>query len=93
MKKVMVASCRHLLFSFSFFLLWSFWSNSLGLIINNEMVVFLMLIAIMARGKRLKKGCDDLEVQKQNVASLKQIIGKQMLIHYDKDLGNKLLLH
>jgi len=31
----------------------------------------------MVRGKRLKKGCGDLEVQKQNVASLKQTIGKQ----------------
>ncbi len=61
-----------------FFLLWSFWSSSLELKINNEMVVFLkMLKVVMARGRRLKKGGGDLEVQKQNVASLKSIIRKQ----------------
>jgi len=32
---------------------------------------FLLMKVIMARGKRLKKGGGDLEVQKQNVASLK----------------------
>jgi hypothetical protein len=37
------------------------------LTINNEVVVFLMLKVVMARGRRLKKGGGDLEVQKQNV--------------------------
>ncbi len=55
-------------FFFSFFFLWSFWSNSLELTINNEMVFFLMLKLVMAKGRRLKGG-DDLEVHKQNVAS------------------------
>jgi hypothetical protein len=36
-----------------------------------------MLTVIMARGRRLRKGCGDLEIQKQNVALLKQTIGKQ----------------
>jgi hypothetical protein len=38
---------------------------------------FLMLKVVMTRGKRLKKGDGDLEVHKQNVASLEQTIGKQ----------------
>jgi hypothetical protein len=36
-KKAMATSCRHLFF----LLLWSFWSNSLELTINNEMMGFL----------------------------------------------------
>jgi hypothetical protein len=41
MKKAM-ATCDLLFFSLFFFLsfLWSFWSNSLELTINNEMMVF-----------------------------------------------------
>ncbi len=34
----------------------------------------------MARGRRLKKGGDDLEAQKQNVASLEQTIKEQNVI-------------
>jgi hypothetical protein len=41
----------------------------LELTINNEMVIFLMLKVVMARGRTLKKGGGDLEVHKQNVAS------------------------
>jgi len=67
-KKVMVVS-SHLLSFFLFLLLWSFWSNSLELTINNEMVVFLMLKVVMARRRRLKKGGGDLEAHKQNVVS------------------------
>jgi hypothetical protein len=37
-----------------------------------------MLKVVMARGRKLKK-VGDLEVQKQNVASSKQIIGKQIV--------------
>jgi hypothetical protein len=40
-KKAMVASCYHLLSFFLFLLLWSFCSNSLELVINNETMVFL----------------------------------------------------
>jgi hypothetical protein len=40
------------------------------------MMVFLMLKVVMARGRRLKKGGDDLEAHKQNVISSKQTIGK-----------------
>ncbi len=36
-----------------------------------------MLKVIMARGRRLKKGGGDLEVQKQNVISLEETIAKQ----------------
>jgi hypothetical protein len=54
-KKAMVVNYRH---SFLFFLLWSFWSNSLELKINNEMVFFLMLKIVMDRGRRLNKGGD-----------------------------------
>jgi hypothetical protein len=50
-----------------FFFFWSLWFNSFELIINNEMVVFLMLRVVMGRGRRLKKG--GLVVQKKNVAS------------------------
>jgi hypothetical protein len=34
----------------------------LELIINNEMVFFLMLKVVIARGRRLKKGGGDLEI-------------------------------
>ncbi len=68
MKKVMVVN-DHLFSFFLFLLLWSFWSSSLKLTINNEMVVFLMLKVIMARGRRLKRGGGDLEAHKQNVVS------------------------
>ncbi len=64
-KKAMVVSNHHLFFFFFFFFfffLWSFWSSSLKLTINNEMVgFFLMLKVVMARGKRLKKGGGDME--------------------------------
>ncbi len=36
----MAMNCHHLLSLFIFLLLWSFWSSSLKLKINNEMVVF-----------------------------------------------------
>jgi hypothetical protein len=72
----MATSCRRLLSFFLFLLLWSFWSSSLKLRINNEMVVFLMLKFVMVRRRRLKKS-GDLEAHKQNVTSLEQIIGKQ----------------
>ncbi len=45
--------------------------------IKNEMVFFLMLMVVMARGRSLKKDGGDLEVHKQNIASLEQIIGEQ----------------
>jgi hypothetical protein len=51
--------------------LWSFWSSSLELTINNEMVVFLMLKVVMTRGRRSKKGGGDLELHNQNIASPK----------------------
>jgi hypothetical protein len=50
--------------------IWSFWSSSLELTINNEMVVFFMLKVVMVRRRRLKEGDGDLEAHKQNVASL-----------------------
>jgi hypothetical protein len=40
MTKTMIASCRCLLSFFLFLLFWSFWSSSLELRINNEMIVF-----------------------------------------------------
>jgi hypothetical protein len=43
---------------FIFLLFWSFWSSSLKLKINNEMVVFLMLKIGMGRGRKLMKGGD-----------------------------------
>ncbi len=43
------------------------------------MVFFSMLKVVMARGKRLKKGGGDLEIRKQNVASLKQGITEQII--------------
>jgi hypothetical protein len=46
----------------------------------------------MAR-RRLKKSGDDLEAQKQNVASLESIIGKQNVLHYNRNLGSKMLFH
>jgi len=58
-----------LLSFFLFVFVWSFWFSSLELTINNEMVVFIMLKAIMAKGRKLKKGGGDLEVHKQNVVS------------------------
>jgi hypothetical protein len=59
--KKVIASCHRFL-SFFFFLLWSFWSSSLKLTINNEMCeFFLMLKVVMARGRKLKKGGGDLE--------------------------------
>jgi hypothetical protein len=57
-KKAMAANYHYL-----FFLLWSFWSNSLELTINNEMVIFLMLKVVMVRGRKLNKG-GDLKAQK-----------------------------
>jgi hypothetical protein len=71
-----MATGGHLLSFFSFSFFWSSWFSSLELIINNEMMVFLMLKVVMARGRRLKKGGDDLEAHKQNVISSKQTIGK-----------------
>jgi hypothetical protein len=41
MKKAMAVGYRRLLPFFLFLLLWSFWSSSLELTINNEMVFFL----------------------------------------------------
>ncbi len=35
-----------------YFFLWSFWSSSLELTINNEMMVFLMWKVVMTRGRR-----------------------------------------
>jgi hypothetical protein len=61
-KKAMVASYHRLLSFFLFLIFWSFWYSSLKLIINNEMVVFLMLKVVMAKGRKLKKGGGDLEV-------------------------------
>jgi hypothetical protein len=58
MKKAMVANYSHF-----FPLLWSFWSSSLELRINNEMMVFLMLKVVMARKRILKKD-GDLEAYK-----------------------------
>jgi hypothetical protein len=39
-----------------------------------------MLKVVMARGRRLKKGGGDLEVHKQNVASLEQTIVEQNVV-------------
>jgi hypothetical protein len=39
-----------------------------------------MLKVIMARGRKLKKGGDDLEVHKQNVVSSKKAINEQNVI-------------
>jgi hypothetical protein len=39
-----------------------------------------MLKVVMVRGRRLKKGGGDLEIHKQNVASLKQTISKQNVV-------------
>ncbi len=39
-----------------------------------------MLKVVMARGKGLKKGGGDLEVHKQNVASLEQTIIEQNIV-------------
>jgi hypothetical protein len=58
MKKAMATNYSHF-----FPLLWSFWSSSLELRINNEMMVFLMLKVVMARKRRLKKD-GDLEAYK-----------------------------
>jgi hypothetical protein len=44
------------------------------------MVVFLMLKVVMAKGRRLKKGGGDLEVQKQNVVSSKKTIKEQNVV-------------
>jgi hypothetical protein len=41
---------------------------------------FKMLKVIMARGRKLKKGGDDLEVHKQNVVSSKKAINEQNVI-------------
>jgi hypothetical protein len=79
----------YLLSFFLFLLLWFSWSCSLELIINNEMVVFLMLKVVMARGRRLKKGGGDLEVHKQNVALSKQTIGKQNVDPLQPRLGEQ----
>ncbi len=57
------------------------------------MVIFFVLKVIMARGRRLKKSGGDLEVQKKNVASSKQTIGKQNVNSLQPGLGNKMLLH
>jgi len=53
------------------------------------MAVFLMLKVVMAKGRRLKKGGDDLEAHKQNVASLEQIIGKQNVDPLQLGLGEQ----
>ncbi len=46
-----------------FFLLWSFWSSSLKLIINNEMVVFFFNVeGCNGYRKETEKGGDDLEI-------------------------------
>ncbi len=72
MKKLMVTTGSLLLsfYLYLFLFLWSFWSSSLESTINNEMVVFLMLKVVMAKGRRLKKCGGDLEVHKQNLISL-----------------------
>jgi hypothetical protein len=66
---------------FSFFC-WSLWFSSLELTINNEMVFFLFrLKVLMARKRRLKKSDGgDLEVHKQNVASLDQVIVEENVV-------------
>jgi hypothetical protein len=60
-----------------FFILWSFWFNSLELTINNEMEGFFMLKVVMARGRKLKKSGYDLEIHKQNVVTSNQAIAEQ----------------
>ncbi len=47
--------------------------------INNEMVVFVLLKVVMAKGRRLKRsgGGGDLEVHKQNVVASDQVIVEQ----------------
>jgi hypothetical protein len=42
-----------------------------------------MLKVVIARGRRLKKGGDDLEVHKQTVVSSEQIIGEQNVASLD----------
>jgi hypothetical protein len=89
-KKAMVA-CNHL-FSFSFSLV-IFWYSSLELIIHNEMVVFLMLKVVMARGRRLKKGGGDWKLTSKMLFHHNRQLGSKMLIHYNRDLGSKMLLY
>ncbi len=66
---------------FSFFC-WSLWFSSLELTINNEMVFFLFrLKVLMSRKRRLRKSDGgDLEVHKQNVASLDQVIVEENVV-------------
>jgi hypothetical protein len=65
-KKAMAVGIFFLFFS------WSLWFSSFELTINNEMMVFLFrLKVVMAKRRRLRKSDGgDLEVHKQNVASL-----------------------
>jgi hypothetical protein len=72
-----MATSGFLLSFFIFLFLWSFWSSSLELTINNDMVVFLMLKVVMVKERKFKKGGGDLEFHKKNVASSKQTIGEQ----------------
>jgi hypothetical protein len=48
-----------------------------------------MMKVVMARRKRLKKGGGDLEVRKQNLASLEQTIGKQNIDPLQPRLGEQ----
>jgi len=48
-----------------------------------------MLKVVMARGRKLKKGGDDLKAHKQNVASLESTIGKQNVDPLQLGLGEQ----
>jgi len=50
---------------------------------------FLILKVVMVRGRRLKKGCGDLEFQKQNVTSSELTIGKQNVDPSQPRLGEQ----
>jgi len=48
-----------------------------------------MLKVVIARGRRLRKGGDDLEAHKQNVVSLEQTIEKQNVDPLQPRLGEQ----
>ncbi len=70
---------------------WSFSFSSLKLTINHEMMVFFMLKVLMARGRRLKKGGGDVEVQSKMLFHHNRHLPKKMLLHQNKQLLSKML--
>jgi hypothetical protein len=65
------------------FILWCFWFNSLELRINNDGSFFFFKVG-MARRRRLKKsGGGELEVDKENVATLDEGVVEQNFVALD----------